>query len=93
MDILDGAGETLVLLGVVVLQADLEVHRLHELPLLLGATLENGLDALIELVTGHFTHGDSEIIFNEQTLSKESGLSMILSLNIFNCEHKVYIQI
>ena len=58
MDILDGAGETLVLLGVVVLQADLEVHRLHELPLLLGATLEYGLDALIKLVTGHFTHGD-----------------------------------
>ncbi len=32
--ILDGAGETLVLLGIVVLQTDLEVHSLQELPLL-----------------------------------------------------------
>ena len=51
MDILDGAGETLVLLGVVVLEANLEVHRLHELPLLLGAALKHVLDALVELVT------------------------------------------
>ena len=58
MDILDSSGETLVLLGVVVLQADLEVHRLHELPLLLGAALQHGLDALIELVTGNLAHGD-----------------------------------
>ena len=58
MDILDGAGETLVLLGVVVLEADLEVHRLHELPLLLGAALEHILDALVELVTGNLAHGD-----------------------------------
>jgi hypothetical protein len=32
--ILDGAGETLVLLGIVVLQTDLEVHSLQKLPLL-----------------------------------------------------------
>jgi hypothetical protein len=32
--ILDGAGETLVLLGIVVLQSDLEVHSLQKLPLL-----------------------------------------------------------
>merc|ERR1711973_247495 len=31
---LDGARETLVLLGIVVLEADLEVHSLHEVPLL-----------------------------------------------------------
>ena len=58
MDILDGAGETLVLLGVVVLEANLEVHRFNELPLLLGAALEHVLDALVELVTRHLTHGD-----------------------------------
>ena len=47
-DILDGAGETLVLLGVVVLEADLEVDTLKELPgLLLGALLD-GLHALAE---------------------------------------------
>jgi hypothetical protein len=32
--ILDGARETLVLLGIVVLQADLEVNSLQKLPLL-----------------------------------------------------------
>jgi len=31
--VLDGARETLVLLGIVVLEADLEVHSLHEVPL------------------------------------------------------------
>jgi hypothetical protein len=34
LHILDGAGETLVLLGIVVLQTDLEVHCLQKLPLL-----------------------------------------------------------
>ncbi len=34
LHILDGAGETLVLLGIVVLQSDLEVNSLQELPLL-----------------------------------------------------------
>jgi hypothetical protein len=34
LHILDGAGETLVLLGIVVLQSDLEVNSLQKLPLL-----------------------------------------------------------
>ncbi len=34
LHILDGAGETLVLLGIVVLQSDLEVNSLQELSLL-----------------------------------------------------------
>jgi hypothetical protein len=34
LHILDGAGETLVLLGIIVLQSDLEVNSLQELPLL-----------------------------------------------------------
>merc|ERR1719348_711965 len=37
---LDGAGETLVLLGIVVLETDLEVHSLGELPFLFLAVLE-----------------------------------------------------
>ena len=35
VNVLDGAGETLVLLGVVVLEADLHVHSLQELPWLI----------------------------------------------------------
>ena len=49
MILLDGARETLVLLGIVVLEADLEVDRLDErarLALLGG--LEHLLDALVE---------------------------------------------
>ena len=55
-NILDGAGETLVLLGVVVLEADLEVHGLHELPLLVRAGLQHILDTLIESVTRNLAH-------------------------------------
>ncbi len=54
INVLDSAGETLVLLGVVVLQADLQVHRLGELPDLgLLGVLEHLIDALIELLLGH----------------------------------------
>ena len=42
---LDGAGETLVALGVVVLEADLELHRLEEVALLgLVGVLQQALD-------------------------------------------------
>ena len=48
-NVLDGAGETLVLLGIVVLEADLEVDGLLELALLgLLGVLEDLLDALEE---------------------------------------------
>ena len=49
-----GAGETLalVLLGVVVLEADLGNL------LLLGAAFEKVPGALVELVTGHLSNGD-----------------------------------
>lgn len=43
----DGAGETLVLLGVVVLQTDLELDRLGELPLLL--VFQDGGEGLVDL--------------------------------------------
>ena len=50
----DGAGETLalVLLGVVVLEADLDNL------LLLGVALEHVVDELLDLVTGHLTNED-----------------------------------
>merc|ERR1719357_706071 len=53
---LHGSGETLVLLGVVVLQTNLEVNSLEELPLLLLGGREDGIDALIECLLGHLTH-------------------------------------
>ena len=53
-DLLDGAGEALVLLGVVVLEADLQVHGLHELALLgLLGVLEHLLHALVQGLLGH----------------------------------------
>ena len=54
-DILDGAGETLVLLGVVVLEADLEVHGLEKLPLLLVGPGLHGGHALLEDFPRHLT--------------------------------------
>ena len=56
VNILDGSGETLVLLGIVVLEADLEVNSLGELPLLVLAVLEDSVDTLIKSVTGDLTH-------------------------------------
>ena len=55
MDILDGAGETLVLLGVVVLEADLKVDALEELPGLLLGALPDGLHALPEDLCWYLT--------------------------------------
>ncbi len=53
---LDGAGETLVLLGVVVLEADLEVDGLHKLALLgLLGILEHLLHALVQGLLGNLT--------------------------------------
>merc|ERR1719180_48272 len=49
---LDSARETLVLLGVVVLQANLEVHSLLELPWLVLGSLENILDTLKKSLLG-----------------------------------------
>ena len=56
VNILDGSGETLVLLWIVVLEADLEVNSLGELPLLVLAVLEDSVDTLIKSVTGDLTH-------------------------------------
>merc|ERR1719495_748701 len=53
---LDCSGESLVLLGIVVLEADLKVHSLSELPLLLLAVLEHGGHGLVQSVTGDLTH-------------------------------------
>ena len=48
MIILDGARETLVLLGIIVLQDDLEFNSLQKLPLLVLAGLEHIADGLVQ---------------------------------------------
>ena len=58
MNILDSAGESLVLLRVVVLESNLKINRLHELPLLLLARSQHSLDTLVQLFTRHLTHDD-----------------------------------
>ena len=44
------------LLRVIVLQTDLEVHSLGELPLLVSAGLQHGSNTLVELISGDLTH-------------------------------------
>lgn len=51
---LDSAAETLVLLGIVVLEADLELHGLEEVALLLLRLGEQLIDALVENVLRNF---------------------------------------
>jgi len=58
---LDGTSETLVLLGVVVLENDLELDGLFELALLVSGTLEDFGDALLESFGIDFTHIESGI--------------------------------
>ena len=50
---LDAAGETLVLLGIVVLEADLELDSLSELLLVLLGVLEEAVDGLKENFAGN----------------------------------------
>lgn len=51
--LLDGARETLVLLRVVVLQADLQFDRFGEATLLLRSLGEDGVNRLVQIVTRH----------------------------------------
>lgn len=54
VNVLDSARETLILLGVIVLQTDLDFHCLQETALLVLGCLEYGIDALIERITRYF---------------------------------------
>merc|ERR1740137_150231 len=54
---LDSSGETLVLLGVVVLKTDLEVHGLCELPFFVLGMLQDIAYALVQSFLRNFTHG------------------------------------
>merc|ERR1711904_403299 len=54
---LDGAGETLVLLGIVVLETNLQFDGLSETTLLLCRRILDGLDALPHVIAGNLTHG------------------------------------
>ena len=53
-NILDGSRETLVLLGIIVLQTDLEFHGLAELPLLGLCRRQHGINTLVQSVPRHF---------------------------------------
>lgn len=50
-NVLDSAGETLVLLGIVVLQSNLQFHRLEETTFLGRAGIEYGLHRLVQCVS------------------------------------------
>merc|ERR1711915_419440 len=54
---LDGSRETLVLLRIVVLEANLEVNSLGELALLVSGSRKYGLNALVESFFWNLTHG------------------------------------
>ena len=51
MLLLDGARETLVLLGIVVLEADLKLNRLQELAFLVLGLGENGVNTIVQHIT------------------------------------------
>lgn len=53
-NVLDSARETLVLLGIVVLETDLELNGFQESTLLLQRGLQDGGDALNERIAGNF---------------------------------------
>ena len=58
------------LLRIVVLQTDLEVDSLRELPLLVGAGLQHSPDTLVESLSGDFTHPDfCNLIFGSFIMS------------------------
>ena len=61
--ILDGAGETLVLLGIVVLETDLQIDSLQELTLLgLVGVFEQLGDTLLKSVLRHFPANGNQMI-------------------------------
>ena len=55
MVLLDGSRETLVLLGIVVLQSNLQFHSFLELALLVLTVLQNGSNSLDQGILGYFT--------------------------------------
>lgn len=54
VNILDGAAETFVLLGIIILQTDLNFHCFQEVSLLFFGIIYHSIDALVESVSGHF---------------------------------------
>ena len=54
MFLLDSARETLVLLGIVVLKADLKLHSFVEFTLLLNRLGEDSVDCLVQSITRDF---------------------------------------
>jgi len=56
--LLDGAAETLVLLGIIILQTNLHFNSLHKLAGFVLGSLEDGIDSLIQRVFRYFAHRD-----------------------------------
>jgi len=57
VNILDGSRETLVLLRIVVLEADLKVNSFSKLALLISGSRKYCLNALVESFLWNLTHG------------------------------------
>lgn len=53
--LLDGTTETLVLLGIIVLESNLEFNSLYKFPLLVFSTLENISHAVVQSLFRYFT--------------------------------------
>lgn len=75
--LLDGSGETLVLLGIVVLQCHLQLHSLPKPPLLLLRPGEDGLHHLTQLLSVQLTEitqkfsDMKEMYYNYATFQKK----------------------
>lgn len=80
-DILDGSGETLVFLGVVVLESDLKFHGLQEPLLVLFGINEDGVDTLVQCVTRYF--GSEKQYKGDLCCTRNEWLSKIILHSYF----------
>eukprot|EP00657_Telonema_sp_P-1_P000370 TRINITY_DN106_c0_g1_i2.p1 TRINITY_DN106_c0_g1~~TRINITY_DN106_c0_g1_i2.p1 ORF type:complete len:112 (-),score=34.66 TRINITY_DN106_c0_g1_i2:157-492(-) len=74
---LDGPSETLVLVGVVVLEDGLELDGLQKLPLLVLGALEDGGDHFADTIVRELAHG---ILVGQTLFSFPPYSALILSL-------------
>lgn len=65
VNILDGAGETLVLLGIIVLKTNLDFNSLQKVTFLVFRSLDYSVNTLIECITRYFGP-EIEIILSER---------------------------
>ena len=77
--LLDGSTETFVLLGVIILQTNLQINALQELPLFLGWTFQNCRDAFGQNFSGNLTE-NSDIIVDSERRTEDQILCIYLIL-------------